>query len=471
VPQEGVEGVPGVQQVQVSARSRSRRPLPFAATAAVAALAGAVLALGAAGGAQAAPASSPSATAATSWLEHQITANGGGLPGSGLVPGHRFDLGLTEDAVLALGAAGEGSSPAARAAAATVAAQATWFTTVDVSSVRLAGPLAKTLLVAEVQGANAHSFGGTDIEARLRAIMATSGAGAGRFEDQGAGSDSSNGFSQALAVLALLRTTDGVPAAAVTFLLQQQCPDGGFRLLYDSGSSCTAGSVEDPDATGLAVQALSALPTTGAVTVARDRAVAWLKATQNAATGSFSGSGPTANVPNANSTGLAASGLRLGGETAAAAKAQAYLQSLQLGSGKDAGAVAYDPAGRAAAPSGTIGGSALDQWRRATAQAVLGLGLPSYGEIVAVRAAPPTSPGSSPSSSSHTSSRHSGGPSTVRSTGPARVLGEQVANDGTDPALAATGGVPTHLLLLALGLLAAGVGVTFAATDRGARHR
>ncbi len=78
-------------------------------------------------------------------------------------------------------------------------------------------------------------------------------------------------------------------------------------------------------------------------------------------------------------------------------------------------------------------------------------------------AAPPTSPSSSHSSHSSSSS-HS-------STSSARVLGEQVANDGTDPALAATGGVPIRLLLLALGLLAAGAGVTFAATDRGARHR
>ena len=41
----------------------------------------------------------------------------------------------------------------------------------------------------------------------------------------------------------------------------------------------------------------------------------WLKGVQNATTGSFSGSGPTATVPNANSTGLAGSALRLGGAT------------------------------------------------------------------------------------------------------------------------------------------------------------
>ncbi len=452
----------------ISGPSRPSRSRTLVAVAALSALGAGLLGLGSAGAASAAvPAS---ATAAATWLEHQVTAGGGGLPGSGLVPNHPFDVGLTEDAVLALTAAGDGTGPAARAAAATVAAQATWFTTVNVSSVRLAGPLAKTLLVAEVQGANPHSFGGTDIEARLRAVMAASGASAGRFEDQGAGSDSSNGFSQALAVLALVRTTGGVPAAAVTFLLHQQCPDGGFRLLYDSGSSCTAGSQDDPDATGLAVQALSALPSSAATTTARDAAVAWLKTVQNPATGSFSGSGPTANVPNANSTGLAGAALRLGGEAAAATKAQTYLTGLQLAGGKDAGAVAYDPAGRSAASGGTIAGSALDQWRRATVQALLGLGIPSYGEIVAVPAAPPTSPGSG--SSSHSSSSHA---SSHRSTASSRVLGERVANDAAgsaDPAaLAATGGVPVRLLLLGLGLLAAGGVLTAAATDRGARHR
>ncbi len=287
-----------------SRRCHRGRRRSLVATAALAALSAAALGLGSAASAGAAvPAS---AGAAGTWLEHQITANGGGLPGSGLVPGHPYDVGLTEDAVLALTAAGEGTSAAARAATATAAAQATWFTTVNVSSVRLAGPLAKTLLVAEVQGADPHAFGGTDIEGRLRAVMATSGASAGRFEDQGAGADSSNGFSQALAILGLLRTTGGVPPAAVTFLLQQQCPGGGFRLLYDSGSSCSAATEDDPDATGLAVQALSALPASASVTAARDAAVAWLKSAQNPTTGSFSGSGPTANVPNANSTGLAA---------------------------------------------------------------------------------------------------------------------------------------------------------------------
>ena len=82
----------------------------------------------------------------------------------------------------------------------------------------------------------------------------------GRFADQGTTPDSSNGFSQALGILALLRTTNGVPSDAVTFLLGQQCPDGGFRLFYDTGATCTANSDDDPDATGLAVQALAALP-------------------------------------------------------------------------------------------------------------------------------------------------------------------------------------------------------------------
>ena len=67
------------------------------------------------------------------------------------------DVGLTEDAVLALTAAGDGEDPEARAATAQIAAHITDFVSFDnfgVPDVHLAGPLAKTLLLAEVQGAD-----------------------------------------------------------------------------------------------------------------------------------------------------------------------------------------------------------------------------------------------------------------------------------------------------------------------------
>ncbi len=48
------------------------------------------------------------------------------------------------------------------------------------------------------------------------------------------------------------------------------------------------------------------------------------------------------------------------------------------------------------------------------------------------------------------------------------MLGEQTANVG---GLAATGGVPTRLVLFGLLALLLGVGITVAATDRAAQHR
>jgi hypothetical protein len=331
--------------------------------------------------------------------------------------------------------------------------------------------VAKSALVAEVQGADVTAFGGRDLEHDLRTIMTASGTQTGRFADQGNTPDSSNGFSQAFGILALARTSGGVPAGAVTYLLAQQCPSGGFRLFYDSGASCTDSTQADTDATGLAVQALGAAPSSAAVTTAKGKAVAWLVSHQDPTTGSLSSSGP-ATQPNANSTGLGVAALRLGGETAAADKGQAYVAKLQLACGKDTGAVAFDPAARtAAAGKGTIPASDLDQWRRATAQAVLALGVPGYGEMTAVPsgttvtptppAATPCSSPTSPSSShtSHTSRTSSGG---------ATVLGTQAS---ADPALAATGGIDARLALLGLAALLAGAVFTALATDRRARHR
>jgi hypothetical protein len=422
----------------------------------------------------------PSAAAAAAWLEGQLSANDDSMPG--FSPGSR-DIGLTEDTVLALTSAGDGEDAVTRSATAQIAAHVTDFVSFDnfgVPDVHIAGALAKTLLVVEVQGADGHAFGGRDIEAELRATMATSGADTGRFEDQNAGSDSSNGFAQALAVLALVRSSGGVPADALSFLLAQQCPDGGFRLSYDTGASCTSNADDDADSTGLAVQALSALPTSATVTAAQTKAVAWLKSAQDSATGSFSNSVPGQPQANTNSTGLATSALRLGGEGAAADQGQAYIESAQLTSGANAGAIAFDPATKAGVSNGAIGANDLDQWRRATAQAVLGLGLPGYGQIDAVPTAPTssttsstsrTSSSSSSSSTSRSSSTHSHSTGAAP-TGAPSVLGERVANASADPgSLAATGGVPTHLVLFALVVLAAGIGVTVAATDRRAKHR
>ena len=57
--------------------------------------------------------------------------------------------------------------------------------TVGVPGIVLAGSVAKSALVAEVQGADVTAFGGRDLEHDLRTIMTASGPQAGRFADQG----------------------------------------------------------------------------------------------------------------------------------------------------------------------------------------------------------------------------------------------------------------------------------------------
>ena len=280
-------------------------------------------------------ASTTAAGAAQTWLAAELGRGGGAMPG--FTPGTP-DVGLTEDVVLALTAGGQGEGVPARTATAQVAAHVADFISYDTlgagfKGVRLAGPFAKSLLVDEVQGGDPHAFGGWDLEGDLRALMVTSGPSAGRFADKNAFSaDASNGFGQAMALVALQRTTGGVPVEATKYLLAQQCPAGGFRLFYDTGSTCGSDAEADTDATSVAVEALHVVPQTAAVTAARATAVAWLLGRQDPTTGSFSGTGPTA-TPNSNSTGLAGAALRTVGETAAADKAAGYVGGLQLGTG------------------------------------------------------------------------------------------------------------------------------------------
>ena len=301
----------------------------------------------------------PTAQAATGTTKDPADAAAGWLAGR-MVDGERFeqtsggqtfaDGGLTLDAVLAFSASGVAGVNAAKAM--------TWIAKPanlsgyigDGGTESYAGALAKLSLTAQVRGLDPTSFGGVDLITRLRGQQAASG----RISDRSAYGDFSNGFSQSLAVLALVRTPAGAPKTAVDYLAGTECPTGGFPLTLEA-TPCVAES----DATALVVQALLAAGRTEAA----QRGLGWL-ATQQKPDGGFGGSGPTA-ATNANSSGLAAQALRVGGRDKAADRAVAYLLSLQVGCAAPAdrrGAIAYDAKGfdPATAP-------------RATAQAILGL--------------------------------------------------------------------------------------------------
>ena len=198
---------------------------------------------------------------ALDWLSNELAANGHQL---GFKGAPQFtDWGLTIDFVLALAGGGRATAAETKATVANISANATSYVTDGApgSTERYAGPMGKLLYMTKVFGVDSSNLGGLNIEAELRALMQTSGsAQPGRFSDHSAFGDFSNGFGQAFDILGLARTSGGVPPEALTFLLAQQCPAGGFRLFYDTNPSCGSDDEADPDATGLAIDALLGQP-------------------------------------------------------------------------------------------------------------------------------------------------------------------------------------------------------------------
>ncbi|HEY3262470.1 MAG TPA: LPXTG cell wall anchor domain-containing protein [Pseudonocardiaceae bacterium] len=322
---------------------------PLRTTAVLLAVATAVF-----GGAQAgsaAAADEHAAPAAARWLADQLV-DGNHLEtafGGQTYP----DQGLTADAVLAFDAA-DTAQDAAKAATA-------WLSGPDVLPFYVGdgdlesypGALAKLALVAIAQGEDPAAFGGVNLIERLAARLDPA---TGRFSDKSQYGDFTNGITQSLAIIALLRA--GTPAADLTapvdFLVASECPDGGFPLEFGK-QPCAS----DVDTTGFVIQALLAADRDTAAEAALDH----LEAVQDGG-GGFGGSGPTSAV-NANSTGLAAQALRVGGRTEAADAAVQYLLDRQVGCEgptEQRGAISYDA-------SGFEQSTAV----RATAQALYGL--------------------------------------------------------------------------------------------------
>lgn len=273
------------------------------------------------------------------------------------------DHGMTADVVFALQATDSGAA-AARTATSFLAENVDAYIGADGDT--YAGSTAKLLTVAVSQGQDPRAFGGQDLVARLQSTMQPSG----RFSDTSQWGDYSNTIGQSWAVLGLDRAGAGPDAAAVTFLRQQQCDDGGFRLDF-SAATCNS----DTDATAFAVQALVAVAGAGDTDVRE--ATDWL-AGKIQADGGVGGTGPTVAV-NANSSGMAAAAFTAAGRDAEAAKVRGFLRTLQFGctaAESLRGAYAYNADGlQAAEPTAQID--------RATAQAVIGASGQSYVDVSA----------------------------------------------------------------------------------------
>ncbi len=367
------------------------------------------------------PSRNGDALAAAGWLGRQLAANG-----------DRFtDWGVTEDAVLALAAAGVGGNQIA-ATAGKVFHSGNAYIGDPADTVASWSRIAKTALVLQVAGLDPTAFpdgaGQRNLIAELRATQNADGSfGA-------AGTDFP--LVHALALLVLARTSAGFPASTVSWLEGRQCTVAGDANVGAYGYGATGCDGVDVDGTALAVQALDAAGLEhGAPAIADART--WLIGQQDASGGMPAGFGGGLN---SNSTALAGQAFLGLGDAAPAASAAGFVGSLQVSctiiAGHDAldpdtaGAIAYDSAGLAEAQEFGIDDTNGDQWTRATSQAILGLGTPTFGEISAAGATPalpaapacaptttpPTTPTSTAASSAPSSSASSSRPASSAST-------------------------------------------------------
>lgn len=336
--------------------------------------------------AQATP-TGPDAGLAASWIASQLVAAPGG--GSALPNGNDgIDWGTTIDAAFALASAGVGSSQLQAIGTALWNSGVAWIGD-PAQSPSNWGSIGKLTLGLEVLGLDPATFpvnGATiDLIASLRSAMTADGS----FPN----ASSYGQYSQALAMLALARTSGGVPAQAVTWLEGQQCADAtspGFGS-YGWSPDCSS---PDPDVTSVSVQALEAAGV-AETDPAVSAAVKWLAGQQDAS-GGFASFGDL----NANSTGLAAQTLQSATVTKAAA---GFIGGLQItcatladhpDSGLDAndvGAIVSDqPAFASATTAGltTVAGvvTVPTYTLMAATQAVLGLGGVGYASLSAAGA-------------------------------------------------------------------------------------
>ncbi|MGZ6745801.1 MAG: hypothetical protein ACXVD0_07820 [Nocardioides sp.] len=322
------------------------------------------------------------ASAGASWLQHQLTA--------GVVHNDEYDfddIGLTADVALGLAGLG-GHQDTVSSIAATIAPRAhdEWYTSTyqGVTTV-YAGSLAKAVVLAQQAGQDPTSFGGHDLVADLEAHVAAAPPVTGRVEDENNAYGDTNTIGQAFAAQGLATAGSSAAASVTSYLLEQQCSEGYFRLSLSArdaaaqtcdGGKASGDSAPDTDVTSLAVLALLGQTSDPAVATALTHAESWLKAQQRSS-GAFGG-GPSTAAPNANSTGLAGWALGSLGDTAEAERAAGWVRAHQLVDvgactpfrEADLGGIAYDGAGVTGARSDGITAKTQDRFRRATSQAL-----------------------------------------------------------------------------------------------------
>jgi hypothetical protein len=193
---------------------------------------------------------------AAHWLIAQIGADG--LVPSAVDPSTP-DYGATAHVVLGLWQSGYGRDTATKAAAA-LAAHVDAFA-IDSNGDNPAN-LALLILVAESLGQDPHTFGGTNLVARLEATARTTGPDAGLY---GAGDPTYDGpFRQGLALTALsLVDPPSATSPPVTWLTRQECAEGSWTYRADTTQPCVLDLADftgpDTNGTAMAVIGLHAL--------------------------------------------------------------------------------------------------------------------------------------------------------------------------------------------------------------------
>jgi hypothetical protein len=286
------------------------------------------------------------AQAAATWLAGQVNASGY-IP-STTSPG-TADLDATANTVLALASAGVASAKAGSALAYLEAHVGSY---VEVSGTDGPGQLALLILDAHALGASFTSFGGTNLLTRLLATQHTTGTDAGLFGAQDPTFDGAYRQGLALAALAVAGVTSGTAVTqAESWLSAQQCSDGGWTSYVTSSNPCDGkpAQYEGPDtnSTALAVEGLEAQHALGPA--AASQALHFLTKAQDA-DGGWSYEPNASHAPattDPDSTALVFQALLALGTPPSTAKLAGHadpvsvLDSFQIASGGDAGAIAF----------------------------------------------------------------------------------------------------------------------------------
>jgi hypothetical protein len=201
-----------------------------------------------------------SAQAGAAWLADQFTPQGF-IP-SQSDPG-TADLSATANSILALASANSDQSTAASALS-YLESNVNAYVTQDGSDGP--GQLALLILDAHALGVDPTSFGGTNLVSRLLATEETSGTNAGLFGTKSQVNNFQAGvYDQGLALGALAGTGDTKGSAiksAESWLLNQQCDDGGWTSYQSKSNPCNGSPADfegpDTNSTALASEGLAA---------------------------------------------------------------------------------------------------------------------------------------------------------------------------------------------------------------------